>query len=87
MTLHIFGSLIVFFSILFSPYWIYIPVLLAAIVVVPFFWEGILFALMIETISLGKVEMLTSLVSPLTVLALIVLIVLLPIREKLRLHV
>lgn len=87
MTRHILGSIIVFFSMLFSPYWIYIPVLFVTIIVIPFFWEGILFALMIETISAGEVEMFTSLTSPLTISAFIMLIVLLPIREKLRFHV
>ena len=84
MTRHIFGSIIIFFLILFSPYWIYVPVLFAAIIIIPFFWEGVLFTLMIETISLGKVEMFTSLFSPLTVTVLSVLIILLPIRERLR---
>jgi hypothetical protein len=84
MTRHIFASLIIFLSILFFPYWIYIPILFVAIIIVPFFWEGVLFVLMIETISLGKVEMFTSLISPLTISALLVLIILLPIRERLR---
>jgi hypothetical protein len=69
------------------PYWIYIPVLFIFIILVPFFWEGILFAILINIIYAKNMGMLALVLSPLTVIALIVIIVLLPIRDKLRLYV
>ncbi len=87
MTRHVIGSIIVLLSILLLPYWIYIPVLFVAIITVPFFWEGMLFALMIEAMYTVKISIFTPLISPLTVSTLILLIILLPIREKIRLHV
>ena len=87
MTRHLAASLGVLLSILFLPYWIYIPVLFIAIIFSPLFWEGILFAFMIETVYASQVGIFTSLISPLTVSVLIVLIILLPIKERLRLYV
>ena len=87
MTRHVLGFLGVFLSILFLPYWIYIQVLFIAIILVPFFWEGILFALLVNVIFGDQIDILTLPLSPLPVLTLIVLIILLPLREKLRLHV
>ncbi len=87
MTSHITISIIVFLSIIFFPYWIYVPILFIAVILIPFFWEGVVFALMIETIYLGRVEIFTSLISLLSVSILLTLLIMLPVREKLRLHV
>lgn len=87
MTRHIIGSLVVLVSILVFPYWVYMPILFIAIVIIPFFWEGILLALLIHVIHGNGAGILLSLVSPLVLSVLIVLIILLPIRENLRSHV
>lgn len=79
MTRRIFGSISVLVAILVLPFWIYIPILFVAILVFPFFWEGILFALLIDVIYGGGVKTALS--------ALILLIILLPIRENLRFNV
>ena len=70
------GSIVVLFSILVLPYWVYLPILLIGIIIFPFFWEGILLALLVDTVYGSGVE--TALV------ALILLIIFLPIRERLR---
>ena len=87
MTLRFIGYVIVLASILVLPYWIYIPVLLIAMIFFPFFWEGILFAFLIEVIHGSGIEAITSFVSPAALSAVIVLIILLPVRESLRYYV
>jgi len=87
MNHRIFGTALVLLSILVLPYWIYIPILLVAIIYFPFYWEGLILALIIEVIYDNGVGFLPSLVSPLALSALIMLIILLPIKDKLRLHV
>jgi len=48
MTRRILGLVVVLFSILVLPYWVYIPVLFLAIIFFPFFGEGILLAFLID---------------------------------------
>jgi len=78
MTKRIIGSIAILISILVLPFWVYLPVLFIAIIIFPFFWEGILFALLVDTVYGSGIE--TALY------ALILLIILIPIRENLRLN-
>lgn len=87
MTRRTVGTMIVFVSILTLPYWIYIPVLFIAIALLPFFWEGILFAFLIDTIYGSGGGNIFQLISPLTISILITLVVLVPFRESLRSYV
>jgi len=87
MTRRILWSVITLASILFLPYWIYVPVLFIGVILIPFFWEGMLLALIINVIHGSSVGFLPSLVSPLPLSVLIVLVALLPIRESLRYYV
>lgn len=70
------GSVLMLFSILVLPYWIYIPVLFLAIIYFPFYWEGILLAFFADTVYGSEIEI--------AIVALILLIILLPLRDKLR---
>lgn len=79
MTRRIFGSIVVLISILVLPSWIYIPALFIAIIIFPFFWEGLLFALLVDVLYGGGVKIALS--------ALVLLIILVPIRENLRFNV
>jgi len=84
MTRRILGFVIVLIAILVLPYWIYIPVLFLAILVFPFFWEGILFALLINLVHGGGGDILSLLFSPLALMVLIALIMLWLLRKNLR---
>ena len=87
MTRRILGSVVIFVSILFLPYWVYIPVLFIGAVLFPFFWEGILFAFLVNVLHGGEMKIFPSLVSPLALSLLVALILLLPVRENLRSYV
>ncbi|MDO8471252.1 MAG: hypothetical protein Q7S49_01445 [bacterium] len=80
-------SVVILASILFLPYWIYVPVLFVGIILFPFFWEGIFLAFLINAIHGSKMEAIPSLISPLPLSILIILIALLYIRERLRFYV
>ncbi|OHA89435.1 MAG: hypothetical protein A3C70_02870 [Candidatus Zambryskibacteria bacterium RIFCSPHIGHO2_02_FULL_43_14] len=73
------GIMIVLVSILVLPYWIYLPVLFIAMALISFFWEGILFAFLIDAIYGNGITT--------AVVALIILIILLPLRDRLRMYV
>jgi len=72
----------VFASILFLPYWIYLPLLFVAIAILPMYWEGIILALLIGEIYGEGLSL--PFISPIALIALITLIVLLPIRKRVR---
>lgn len=79
--------LILLLAIIFLPYWVYLPLLLAAIVIFPIFWEGIIFGLLIDVLYGWGVTSWPSLISPAALVALVLVIILLPVRERLRFHV
>jgi len=81
------GSLIVFLSILIFPYWIYIPVLCVAVIVFPFFWEGILLAMFIDFIYGSGIESFSALLFSVSFYILILLILLVPLRTRIRSYV
>lgn len=87
MISRIVGSIVVLISILVFPFWIYISILLVAIVIFPFYVEGILFGFLIDVIYGSGVEVLPSVVSPFALSILVLLIVMLPIKERIRLYV
>ena len=68
MKKHLVTILILIFAILFLPYWIYLPLLLVAIVISPFFWEAIILALLIEGLYGPDMHGLPSLISPLALI-------------------
>lgn len=87
MTRRVLGYIVLLISILALPYWIYIPVLFITIFFFPFFWEGILFALLIDTVYGNGISVFPFIISPLVLAALIAPIIFLPFRESLRSHV
>lgn len=83
----ILASFIILISILILPYWVYLPIILIFMVIFPFFWEAIVFGFLIDVFYGGGVRGLPSFVSPLALLALVLIFVLAPIQERLRLNV
>ncbi|MEK9171646.1 MAG: hypothetical protein AAB782_00195 [Patescibacteria group bacterium] len=80
-------SVVILTSILFLPYWVYIPVLFVGIILFPFFWEGIFLAFLIDVIHGSGMKIFPSLISPLALSVFVVLVALLHIRERLRAYV
>jgi hypothetical protein len=87
MLRHIIGFSIAFISIIILPYWVYVPVLFVAIVLIPFFWEGIVLGFLIDVLYGSGVEAFPSFVSPFALAALIGVIIMLPVRNYLRYYV
>lgn len=81
MTIRISLSLITLVLILTTPYWIYLPVLFLAIVLLPFFWEGILYAFIID-ILYGAGEGFYA--TPFALIVFLIMLVLPFIRTRLR---
>lgn len=81
------ASLLILLSIIFLPYWIYLPVLLAGIIIFPMFWEGVVFGLLIDVLYGWGITAPPSLISPMALVALVFIVVLFPVREHIRFHV
>lgn len=79
-------SLTLLFAIIFLPFWVYLPILLASIIVFPLYWEGMVFAFLIDILYGLGVPGISGLLSSMSFWALAVLIVLLPVRARIRIH-
>lgn len=73
------STIIIFFAILFLPYWIYIPALIVAMAALPLYWESIFLGFLIDILYGEGIYA--------GLLALGGLILLLPLRSRLRSHV
>lgn len=87
MTIRIIGIFVILVAILFLPYWVYVPLLFVGIVFYPFFWEAVLFALLVEELYGNSVGFFASLISPLALASVLFIIIILPFRENLRSYV
>ena len=86
-TKRLIATSVILFSILFLPYWVYLPLLVLAIVIFPFYWEAILFALFIDAVFGEGTAFNSSFIFSTTSLALILVIASIPMRERLRLNI
>lgn len=84
MMRRLFGSALVLLSILVLPFWFYIPILFIAIVVFPFYWEGILFGFLIDVLYGNGISPVSYGVSLWGLGALIILLALMPFRGHIR---
>lgn len=76
--------LVIFFSILFLPWWIYLPLLFIAVALLPMFWEGVFLGFLVDVLY-GDLSL--PFVSPVAFVTLVVLILILPLRSRLRAYV
>ncbi len=74
-------SALIFLTILFLPYWVYLPLLFLGMVLSPFYWEALVFAFLID-ILYGEGHSLF--LSPMALTTLFILAVLPLLRERLR---
>ncbi|MBI2673709.1 MAG: hypothetical protein HYX23_00290 [Candidatus Zambryskibacteria bacterium] len=81
------GYILILVSILFLPYWVYLPVLFTGIIFFRFFWEGIVLAFLIDAVHNVLPATLITPVSPLTFAVLAALIIMLPVKENMRSYV
>jgi hypothetical protein len=87
MTLRFLGLGVILLAILVLPYWVYLPMIFAGMIFFPMFWEGLIFVFLVEILHGSHVVWYSLLVSPLPFSALIVLIVILLLRNTLRIYV
>lgn len=73
----IIADIVLLVAVLFLPYWIYVPLIGAAMILFPLFWEAIACAFIVEALyGTGSLK--------LPLLAALLLAALLPVREQLR---
>ena len=80
----IIATVIIFLSIVFLPYWVYVPLLFLAIIFFPFFWEGVLYGFLIDAIY-GEIALsFGGVLTSYGFWSVIVLMALLPIKQRIR---
>jgi len=77
----------VLFSIILLPYWIYVPLFFAAIIVLPVYWEGIILGFLIDVFYGAGVESFPNIISSFAFVGFILLIIVVPLKERIRIHV
>lgn len=78
------ATIVTFFSIIFLPYWVYLPFLLASMIIFPLFWEGIALAFLVDILYGRGITGPTELISPMAFSAMLILMAVMPLRERLR---
>ncbi|MEK7227459.1 MAG: hypothetical protein AAB641_01030 [Patescibacteria group bacterium] len=87
MTYRPLATIFLIITIIFLPYWVYVPALIAAEALLPLYWEGILLGFLIDALYGGKISSVSSFFLSASFLSLAGLIFLIPIRARLRSHV
>ena len=76
---------VLFFAVIFLPFWVYILMLVLALIFFRFYWEGVIIAFFIDVIyGISHETLFFSF--PFALGAVVILILILPIRDKLRLN-
>jgi hypothetical protein len=87
MTKRLIATLLVLLAVLTLPYWIYLPLLLAAIIVFPLFWEAIILGFVIDALYGERLYDLPAFLSLYALLSLAAVMLMIPLRHRLRIHV
>lgn len=78
-------TLLLLLSIIFLPYWLYLPGIFAAVIFLPMYWEGVFLGFLVDILYGEGVSL--PFISPVALAVLVALIILLPMRERLRTYV
>ncbi len=70
--------------ILFAPYWIYLPLGVLALCLLPFFWEGILMGFLIDIIYGAPAPFWLDF--PYAIGACVVVLISIPLRKRIRIN-
>lgn len=84
MKKRIITTVLIVVSVIIMPYWFYLPVLFLAVIIFPFYWEGLLVVFFIDVIY-GSGFGLGHLFSPLVISVLVALAISILFRDNIRL--
>jgi hypothetical protein len=77
----------VLLSIVFLPYWIYVPILFFNIIAFRLFWEGIVFGFLIDALYTGVTLSLSNFPYLFGFWALVFVVMMMPIHHRVRNYV
>ena len=83
--LRLFTSLILLIIVGTMPFWIYIPAIVGADIFFPFYFEAIVLGFLVDVLYGQHISQGLSFIFPLALFLSIFIIVILPVRERLRL--
>ena len=74
----LYAEVVILIAIILLPYWIYLPLLALAILAIPFYWEAVLFVILIEVLyGVGSFH--------LVFVTIALIAVMIPVHERVRL--
>jgi hypothetical protein len=79
-------NILLFFLILYAPYWIYLAVIFLGIIIFPLFWESVLFSIFIDFFYGPGTHSGTMFGFPFGIASALLVIALLPFKERFRFH-
>ncbi len=75
------ATVLILGATIFLPYWIYLPLLVVAMALIPFYWEAIFLGFLIDTLyGPSSLNVFTSV----AFWSLLMLVAIMPLRERLR---
>mgnify|MGYP001616999366 CR=1 FL=1 len=77
-------SIVLILAVIFLPSYIYIPALALAVILLPFFWEGVLIAFLIDALYGPGIHSFASIFSTFGFWSAALLAVVLPVRRRIR---
>ena len=84
MTTRILSTVVLIIAIVILPYWLYVPAIVAAIIYFRFYWEGLFLGFGIDLLYGAGGGILGY---PFALSALVLILISLPLRERLRFNV
>ncbi len=79
-------TLMLVLLILAFPYWVYLPALGLSVLLLPLYWEAVFLGFLIDVFYGVRVHTGISLQYPCALLVLLLILVLIPVRERIRSH-
>ena len=82
----LFSVVALIFAVIFLPSYIYLPALFIAIIVLPFFWEGILIAFLVDALYGPGLASFGSIFSTFAFYSTFLVAIIVPVRKSIRSH-
>lgn len=76
-----------FLAIIFLPYWLYVPIVIILVALLPFFWEAVFFGFLIDVLYGKGVGSLSTFVAPHAIGAALLIIIFSILKDRLRFNV
>ena len=82
----VYTTILIFVLVLVAPYWLYLPLLFAAVLIFPLYFEGIFLGFIIDVLYSGHPHPSFSIFYPVALVTLLIVLVLIPLKKRMRIN-